>query len=153
MTGAVQLSGAPVVLDDGAVLVPARAVPLLLATIQDAVRGGVPLHPDLRPVVEACGIAARLHRAQQARLQDLERRAASAPATPPTTAVLATTQTGPPSQVEITVRDAMGLLDLSGQRVRQLAKSGRLAGRRVGGQWWFARAVVDDYRNDRRRAA
>lgn len=138
MTGVVRAAGAPVVFDTGDLLVPGSLTPLVLAAIQDSARrGGGSVHPDLRALVEAAGVAARLHSAHRARLVDLERRAGFAVASGRTPGVLSSAQTGPPSGEEVTTPVVADLLDISPQRVRQLAASGRIAGRRIGRTWWI----------------
>lgn len=132
----------PTVLDGGALHVPARYTPLLLDVLRETVRRGTPL-PEVRELFEACGMAAR--ESVAARLHP------GAPATP---TLLSMPQTGPPSEEEVDVSAAMDRLGVSAQRVRQLAKSGRLAGRQVGAArcWWFTRATLEDFRQAREQA-
>jgi len=143
----VRADRAPVVLDSGDLVVPGWLAPLLLAAIQDSARRAAgPVHPDLRALVEAAGVAARLHSAHRARLVDLERRAGFAVASGRTSGVLSSAQMGPPSNEEITTPVVADLLDISPQRVRQLAASGRIAGRRIGRTWWINRASATAWR-------
>jgi hypothetical protein len=138
----------PAVLPDGAVIVPAHAAALTVMALKAAVRAGHS-HPDLVAVIEALGAGARTYRHRAAQLADLERRAASAAATAPVPAVLAFPQTGPPSDQEMAVPVVVARLGLTGQRVRQLAQAGRLAGRKVNGQWFFTETAIAEFRRNK----
>lgn len=45
----------------------------------------------------------------------------------------------------ISVADAARRLDRSTEQVRRYLREGRLSGRRIGGQWFIERAVLDDF--------
>lgn len=142
-------SAPPHVLEDGALVVPASLTPQLLVALQQSLRAGGLPQPAIAELAEACGRAATVHRGRQARLEHLERCAASAVATP---AVLSMSQAGPPSDHEVSVAELSRRAGLSAQRIRQLAyavhehpKAGGIQGRRVGGCWWFTGRAVEDF--------
>jgi excisionase family DNA binding protein len=53
------------------------------------------------------------------------------------------------STVELTVTDTAGRLECSEQWVRQLARRGRITGRRIGRTWLLDAASVESYRTTR----
>jgi hypothetical protein len=133
-----------VVLDDGSVVVPARTAAILLAELGKLPRDGRRL-PEIETVLSALGVGARMHRGRQARLQDLERRAAGAIASQ----VLATALVEPPLESEVTVAVAAARLGVTDGRVRQLASAGRLAGRKAAGAWYFPADAVNELAKER----
>jgi hypothetical protein len=149
------VSAPPPVLEDGAVIIPARLAALLRAELQRPDRTQ-PLHPDLRPVAEALGLGSRIHQANRVReahrdarlaeLASIQTRGICGDASDTGLGVLAFAQTAAPLAAEINVSRAKELLGFtSGARVRQLAISRRLVGRKVSGCWYFTREAINAY--------
>ena len=98
----------------------------------------------LEAVQTACATAAREQ--QQARHRELAKLAAtSAEPSPDTHPLLPSAQAAAPSDV-VTVAEAADLLDLTRERVRQLAAAGRIQGERTARRVWILdRNSVTDY--------
>lgn len=49
---------------------------------------------------------------------------------------------------QLTVQEAARLLDRSTEQVRRYLREGKLAGTRIGGQWFIDRAGLDEFQRD-----
>jgi len=137
---------APLVRDDGSVIIPAALVPAVRRMVVDALTArqradGGALSPDAHRFLRA------LRTAAEAR----NRPRASASSDRGTTPVQAGTVN--PDTVGchglVSASEAADLLGSSTEWVRRLARAGRLPAHRVGTQWLIDRAALDDYRHGR----
>lgn len=134
MIGRPELAG--LVQPDGSVTVPAavtgEVLRRLVRDIHSEARGlGVVATPAARRLLDALYVAAERHR-QPATEADPSFANESTPAGS--------------SIVELTVTDTAGRLECSEQWVRQLARRGRITGRRIGRTWFLDAASVESYR-------